>query len=245
VLLVDGRPGEARPEPALPGAFTTLRAVGGVPLFWRDHAERLADGARAVGLPPPDLDAIRDEISRASAGLFDARVRVTLLPSARLVEARPRTAPPAPLVLRPVEAPPPDAARTRKLLPRAAYDALARRLGGADDAILREGGEYLECTRSNLFVVAGRRLATPAADGRILPGVARRHLLAIAEALGFEGTEAPILARDLATAEACVVTNAVLLAAPVGSVEGVATFRPHPVAARIEAALLARAREGV
>lgn len=244
MLLVDGRPGTAPPE-TLPGAFTTMRAVGGVPLFWDDHAARLLDGARAAGLPPPDLAAIREEVARACWGLPDARVRVTLVAAARAVDARPRAAPAAPFVLRPVEAPPPDAARSRKLLPRAAYGALARDLRGADDALLRDGDDYLECTRSNLFVLAGRTLATPPADGRILPGIARGHLLALAEALGLEPREARVGAQDLAAAEACVVTNAVLLAAPVATVEGVASFPAHPAAARFEAALLARGLEAV
>ena len=51
------------------------------------------------------------------------------------------------------------------------------------------GRLVLEASRSNVFLVEGRRLCTPGSDGRFLPGVMRRLVLDRAARLGLEVEE--------------------------------------------------------
>jgi para-aminobenzoate synthetase/4-amino-4-deoxychorismate lyase len=50
-------------------------------------------------------------------------------------------------------------------------------VAGPEPLIVDLSGEVLETGSGNLFVVEGDRLITPPADGRILPGVTRAHLM--------------------------------------------------------------------
>jgi len=249
VLLVNGRredPG-ARPRA---GCFTTLRAFRGVALFWRLHAARLRETAQALDLPAPDLERLASEVARAAGEFRDARVRVALVPgpgggAARVVESEAVVPPAAPLRLRPVPAPPAGPLRRYKVADRLAYESVARAAAGADDALLQEAGDYLECTRSNLFLLAGETLLTPPDDGRILAGIARRSLLEACGELGYVAREARLGPEDARRADECLVTNAVLLAAPVAEIEGVARFARTGAAARIAGHLLRRALAAV
>ncbi|HWN06548.1 MAG TPA: aminotransferase class IV, partial [Steroidobacteraceae bacterium] len=70
-VLVNGRAGEAldpldRGLLYGDGLFETIAIVGGRPRFLDWHFERLAGGARALGFPAPDLDALRGDITRVA-----------------------------------------------------------------------------------------------------------------------------------------------------------------------------------
>jgi branched-subunit amino acid aminotransferase/4-amino-4-deoxychorismate lyase len=108
---------------------------------------------------------------------------------------------------------------------RAGLEWAEREVGGE---ALRVGpaGQLLETTRSNLFVVTPDRLET-APDGSILPGIARRLVLAAARELGFRiRRRSPRLAEAESWREV-FVTNAVRGVRPVVEVAG----RPIPAPA--------------
>jgi len=98
-------------------------------------------------------------------------------------------------------------------------------------------GAVLEAAWANVWLVEGRRLVTPPADGRLLPGVVRARVPAVAERAGLEAGEEPVTLDRLEQAEAVVLTSSVRLvtvAAPAGrrpSSRGVA------IADRLRAAL--------
>ncbi|MFQ5844298.1 MAG: aminotransferase class IV [Planctomycetota bacterium] len=254
--LVDGRPVPAGPdlwaEDAARGcgAFTTLRVHRGRPLFLADHLERLERTAAVLGLACPGRAAVTGEIGRAALDAPDARVRVALLPAGRgavtrVVFAEPWEAsfPPWRIVPALLDTPPahPQLKTTRRL----PYRQARRRVAGDDALVVDAAGRYLECTVANFFLVCGSRLRTPPASEPLLPGIARRHVLAWAPDAGLAAEEAPLGPDDVRSADACFVTNAVLLAHAVAEVAGVARFGACPLVETVHDALLGRGVEGV
>ena len=250
IVLVDGRPAGAEPRTRVPGGvFTTMRTVSGRVLFLADHLERLERTAAALALPPPQLETLVDEIA-AVAGDGDARVRVTLLPEAgrllRVVEGAPYSAPDKPWRLVPVRSPVDPALAGLKTTDRRPYDAAREQAPGAHDALLCDAaGRVLECTTANVFALVGKQLLTPPSVRPLLPGIARRRLLELVPDVGLEPVEAVLHVSDLVDADACLVTNAVLLAHPVAEIAGQRRFAQGERVGRLREALLRVGSESV
>ncbi len=250
IILVDGRPAGAEPRTRAPGGvFTTMRTVSGRVLFLDDHLERLERAAAALALPPPQLETLVDEIA-AVAGDGDARVRVTLLPEAgrllRVVEGAPYSAPDTRWRLVPVRSPVDPARAGHKTTDRRPYDAAREQAPGAHDALLCDAaGRVLECTTANVFALVGKQLLTPPSSQPLLPGIARRRLLELAPDVGLEPVEAVLHVSDLVDADACLVTNAVLLAHPVAEIAGQRRFAQDERVGRLREALLRVGSESV
>ncbi|MFI5403848.1 MAG: aminotransferase class IV, partial [Planctomycetota bacterium] len=119
----------------------------------------------------------------------------------------------------------------QKTTDRRRYDEARKSAKDADDALLiGPDGAVLETSICNVFfLLPGGRLVTPPARG-ILPGIARARLLGRA-------VEARLDLATAATARACVVTNAVLLAHPVASIEGIADFDSEGLARDLREAM--------
>lgn len=226
------------------GIFTTLRILGGAPLFLEDHLERLERSAPAFRLECPGRATLVGEIVRAAAGMVEARVRITLLEGPRrYVEADPYEPPAGPLRLRPVPTPVAGAAARLKTVARAGY-RLARLLaGGADDALLvDEAGALLETTAANVFLADGRTLLTPDLGAPILPGIARARLLRLARELGFRVEERRIPLAGAAGCPECFVTNALLPLRSVAEIEGLPPFPSRTAAGALREALVRAGR---
>ncbi|MHC4934124.1 MAG: aminotransferase class IV [Planctomycetota bacterium] len=209
------------------GLFTTLRARAGSLWFWEDHLARLEEGARLYSLQMPDPSVLFARVARATRDLGDARVRITLRPDeGPEVEARAYEAPGEPWRLAPVPASPVEDIVRHKTTERKVYDQAAAQKGQADEALLvAHSGAYLECTVANLFFWdrAGR-LVTPPATAPLLPGIARKHVLAAAQNLGLEAIEGDV-SEDLArSARACFLTNALFVLHPVSEICGVKRY---------------------
>ena len=210
-----------------PGIFTTLRVRGGGIWFWPSHVERLETGARFLGLAaPPAPDALLARVAGATAGMGDARVRVTLEPEGGLdVEARPYVPPGRPWRLRAVEASPAVDTVHWKTTARTVYRRARSRAAGADDVLLTwRGGCCLETSIANFFLVEEQALVTPPASEPLLPGIARAHVIARARAIGIEVRCERIDAARAAAAQGCMVTNALFVVHPVVAIEGLATY---------------------
>ncbi|MBE0565705.1 MAG: aminotransferase class IV, partial [Krumholzibacteria bacterium] len=103
-------------------------------------------------------------------------------------------------------------------------------------------GRLLEGAVSNLFLVLGTVVATPAAaEGEFLAGRTRERILAICAGLGLAAQERELRGGDLAQAAEVFVASSVREILPVVRVDGrpVGSGAPGPVTRRIQAAYAA------
>jgi para-aminobenzoate synthetase / 4-amino-4-deoxychorismate lyase len=100
-------------------------------------------------------------------------------------------------------------------------------------------GWVLEASRGSLFSVRDGTLLTPPADGRILPGIARRRVIEVAVAQGIETREERLALADLRAGEA-FLAGSVRGVEPVRSVDGVDLPAPAEIGAEIATGLKRR-----
>lgn len=178
------------------GVFTTVKVAGGTPLLLSWHLERLERDATALFILAPSSEELK-EVCRGlieRLGMRDGVVKIVLTRGVgeRGLSVRgagdptvvvTASAPPMPRPpLRAVTIPDRRGSlavhKTLNYLP----NILALRqaeLAGCEEAIFVKDGSLLESTVSNLVGLVDGELITPASDGDILRGVARRRLLEI------------------------------------------------------------------
>lgn len=200
------------------GLFETLRVRDGVPLRLAAHLERLAAGARFLGLEaPPGVEAVRAFLAGPCAGLASGALRLLAVDRSLLVAVVPwEPDPPARILLglsreiRRMSDSPLNRFKTLAYLENRLLAREAERRGLFELVALNEHGRLTDGSRTSLFVVLeGRLLTAPVAEGA-LPGVARRCLLEAGLA-----QESALTPEDLLRAEAVLLTNALRGALPV------------------------------
>lgn len=199
--------------------FETMGAVRGDVRLWDRHLDRLRGAAARLGLAwrePVGLRAAAAELLRGN-GHADDVLRVVVLPARSAVHTVMQTRARSPVrvvqvlptvVEMPANAPPCDL----KAEPRTFYDAVRQQAqdGGADDGIVvGRDGAVLEFALGNLWLRLDGAWVTPALDGRVLPGIARRLLLDAARARGVAVVERACDLADLHRATAIAHSNAV------------------------------------
>lgn len=215
-----------RPDPGL-GLFETMLVVGGRPVELDAHLERLAAGLRRVYEAELPASA-RALAERRARGLDLGRLRVTVAPAptglstdavaapveeADVFPARERGASLRGLAL-------PGGLGRHKWADRRLLD----RAGGGerDLPLLLDGdGTVLEASRASVFAVIEGVPVTPPADGRILPGVTRARVLALAARLGLAPAERELRIADLLAAEEVFLVGSVRGVEPARSLDGV------------------------
>jgi para-aminobenzoate synthetase / 4-amino-4-deoxychorismate lyase len=235
----------SRPDPAK-GIFETLLVIDGRPIELDAHLARLAASieelyGRAAATDP------REEIEQRASGMRLGRLRATLAPRAEGglgVEIVTAEVPPE------VVFPGPERAVSvhtlllegglgaHKWVDRVLIEETEARL--PDDALallVDHGGAVLEATRANIFAVYGETLATPPADGRILPGIARRRVIKAAEATGLQINETELTVGDLIAADEVFLAGSVRGVEPVRAIDGVELSLENDAGTRIGAEL--------
>lgn len=201
-----------RGDPAL-GVFETLRVQDGRLLAAAAHLGRLGRSLRSLYAlaPPPGLAA---ELAARAAPLSGAhRLRVDAIPDGDAITVTVTVSPlprhaPAPVRAAIVTVPGglgPDKLRDREGLGTLAPAGVTALIADAD-------GSVLEAAWGNLWLREGDRLITPPADGRLLPGVTRGRLLALAPRLGLTAGEETVSRERLERADAILLTSALRLA---------------------------------
>jgi para-aminobenzoate synthetase / 4-amino-4-deoxychorismate lyase len=197
------------------GVFETVRIEGGRALHLEDHLARMRASVRA--LHGAELGAELEACVAAAlrdAGDDAQRLRIVAAPGAApeatLAPLGP-AASTASVTLKPWTVP--GGLGAHKWLDRRRVDEASARLG-ATPLIVEPDGEVLEAAWGNVFALEGRRLTTPPADGRLLPGVTRARLLALAGELGLDAGEERLSLERLAHAGAICVTSALRMAVP-------------------------------
>ncbi len=220
------------------GMFETIAVVDGRPRFIDWHFERLADGARRLGFPSPDVARLRSEIPGAS----ESPREVVKLILTRGTGGRGYRPPREPRLTRIVATSAwPDwpescwAAgvklgwcRTRygrnralagikhlnrleQVLARAEWDD-----GALDEGLmLDDGGHVISATQANLFARIEGRWVTPALDECGVAGVMRRAFRHWLEDRSEPALERAVHREDLDAASALILTNALIGAWPV------------------------------
>lgn len=266
---VDGRlvaPG----EPAIPAddqgfllglaVYETFLAEDGRLYFLARHLERLADGARVLGIDAPPAQetsaALSAYVAALGPGAFAVRLSLSRGspggPPRVVIGARPADVDAARGVAAAIasEVKPIDprlegtksSNRLRNVLAREAAQA-----AGAWDALIPTvEGDLSEGTVSNLFVASGGALVTPPLARGALPGVVRGELIAACREEGIVVREERVEVADLRAADEVFLTNSVVRVAPVRAVLGVRDDLPGadgPLARR--ALALLRGREAL
>lgn len=233
------------------GVFETVKVVGRRPFALTRHLARLRRSALGLGLPAPDLDAIRDGTMRVldDAGDFAGpgelgRLRITVtggpgpLGSGRDENEVPTAV--VALAAGRVPRPPNDVVVVPWVrnergalagLKTTSYAENVRALAyaherGADEAIFANTrGDLCEGTGTNVFVVRDGDLITPSTAAGCLAGVTRALVL---EWVG--GEERDVRLEALATAEEAFLTSSTRDVMPIRAVDGaVLPAAPGPV----------------
>ena len=92
---------------------------------------------------------------------------------------------------------------------------------GCDEAVLHRGSRVTECAHSNISMLKDGVLRTAPTDELILPGIARKHLIALAKENGVPVVEEPFSMVELMNADEAIVTSSSALCMRVESIDGI------------------------
>ncbi len=205
--------GGPRPDPAQ-GLIETLAVRDGAPRRSTRISPAWRTARTVLGAPPPSGLGARVRRRAADAPWAWARLRIEAAPGDDGLTWDVQPAEPAvlgsgaPVALAPLLLP--GGLGEHKWADRRLVDACSTR-HGACPLLVDLDGAVLEAGWANVWLLEGDRLMTPPADGRLLPGVMRAALLAVAERAGLEAREEPVVLERLEQAEAVLLTSSVRL----------------------------------
>ncbi|MGE0004520.1 MAG: aminotransferase class IV [Parvibaculaceae bacterium] len=218
------------------GIFETIAVFNRTGVWLGDHLDRMMAGAAALGLPVDRrvVDAAVAEVVKAAPDAHGIlRVTLTRGPGLRglaadasrpslLVTLAPWTAgmlfAPAMLSTSSIRRNETSPAARLKTLSYVDNIVAAREAASihCDDALfLNHRGLVASTTIANIFILRDGWIATPRASDGVLPGIARKKLLGLANA-----EERPVTPAELLDAEAVFLTNSLRLVRPVHSLDG-------------------------
>ncbi len=239
MILVNGEPGEKvgaadRGLAYGDGVFRTLAVRASRPQAWPHHYRKLQHDCAALGLACPPEKLLRDELARAvpAAGECAAKIIVTRGAGERGYAPPPAAVPTRVVMTSPLPQHPADHV-TRGVAVRmcAIRLALQPALAGVkhlnrlenvlaraewNDPAIAEGimldvaGKVISGTMSNLFIVEGEALVTPALSDCGVAGVTRDRVRAAAARRGIACGECEIGIERLMRADAALLVNSLI-----------------------------------
>jgi len=241
------------------GVYEVVRVYRGTPFLLREHLERFARSAEAIGLPLSPPPARWEQwVKRAvSASRYDeAKIYFSftrgVAPREHAFPASPR--PTCLITVRPVRPSSVDPHRgvrvvtmpdlrwgrcdikSLNLLPNVLAKQQAKRQGAFEAVLIKPGVGVTEGASSNLFVVMrDGTVCTPPVGPTILTGVTRQAVIAVARQDGVTVTEAPIDLETVNGAAELFLTGTLTEIAPVIRWDDrvVGDGRPGPVTRRL------------
>ncbi len=233
------------------GLFETMRSYGGRVFRLDDHYQRLLEGAERLAISVP---LSRSELTAAAAsllrreGLTDAYLRLTVTADATVVlfaqplvdylpELYERGMAAVVSHLRRNEASALFGVKSLNYLENLLAREDARRRGADEAVLLNTRGLVAEGSASNVFLVRGDRLITPALECGALAGIARKTVLELAPEAGLEPSQAGVEPDAFAAAAEAFLTNSVMEVMPLTSLDGapVGAGLPGPATRRLRA----------
>jgi len=214
------------------GVWESTRTIGGVPWLWPAHIDRLRRSAEilCIEVGPerlPDSKQVSEYVRSLTGQDLIVRLNVTAgrpgHPGIVWMSAAPQPAPVSSIRLRACVSPVQKGQayltlKTFQYATRLRIGQQATQGGGFDTALLVDPeGNLLEAAHANIFVRLPDGWATPPADGGLLPGTVRQHLLA----------RAPLPMREqkipfslLSEIQEAFVTNSNVGIVPVARIDG-------------------------
>jgi len=230
------------------GVFETMLVIDGRPVELGAHLHRLSSSLATVfGAPPPHR--ARKAILAGAGRVRHGKLRITVVPTGA---GRTRMSISTAELERQLVFPPaPHAVALRSFAVEGGLGAHkwadrglledAAASSPAELPLLLDGdGTVLEASRGSVFSVKDERLLTPPTDGRILPGIARNHVLELARADGIEAHEERLTLDDLRRGEETFLAGSVRGVEPVRCIDGIEISAAGPLSERIAAALRRR-----
>ena len=92
---------------------------------------------------------------------------------------------------------------------------------GCDEAVFHKDGIVSECAHSNVHILKNGILHTAPTDGKILPGITRMHMLALAQKLSIPVIESAFTVSDLMAADEVLISSTTGLIRRADHVDGV------------------------
>lgn len=233
--------------------FETLLAIDGRPKFVAAHARRWEESCARLGwaFPKIDLEAIATELlQRNGLAQGRARVRMTMTAGAGPLSDLARTEDALVwIAATPADDPPESLEVLVSPWKRNAESALAglksasyaenlvaldhaRKAGFGETLFFNTDGRLCEAATSNVFLVSGKRVLTPALDCGCLPGVMRSVVIDLVKKRGLACEGVPLEQADLENADEVFLTSAVRGPVPVSRL-GQRRFPATPVSASI------------
>jgi branched-chain amino acid aminotransferase len=231
------------------GVFETIKAVRGVSFALTRHLERLAVSAAGLGLPEPDLDAIRQgtlDVLAAAPAWDLARIRITFTSGIGPLGSDRGSSGPTAIVAVAQQQPFPATGDVSVVpwprnergaltgLKTTSYGDNAKALeyahehGGAEAIFGNLAGNLCEGTGSNVFLARGGALITPPLSSGCLAGITRALVL---EWVGGEEEDVPLA--SFAEADEAFLTSTTRDVQPIRAVDGkVFPAAPGPVASK-------------
>jgi len=244
------------------GVYEVVRVYRGAPFLLREHLERFARSAEAIGLPltPPPARWERWVTQAVAASRYDeAKIYFSFTRGAAPREhAFPVEPKPTCLItVRPVAPPSPAShdphrgvrvvtmpdlrwgrcdIKSLNLLPNVLAKQEAKRRGAFEAILVRAGVGVTEGASSNLFVVLrDGTVRTPPVGPAILTGVTRQAVIAVARRDGLGVVEAPVDLETVTAAAELFLTGTLTEIAPITRWDDrvVGDGRPGPVTRRL------------
>jgi D-alanine transaminase len=89
-----------------------------------------------------------------------------------------------------------------------------------DEVVYHRDQRVTECAHSNISILINGVFQTAPLDHWILPGIARKYLLLMSQALGFDVLEHPFTVEEMLAADEVIVSSSGSLCAPVSEIDG-------------------------
>ena len=230
------------------GVFETIRVYQGMPFAFEAHMERFFRSADGISIKVPLVRSVilkAIEVLLDKNNLKDAQIRICLTrgegdigldtdlcpnPTILII---PRQWTPYPReyhergvqihiasILRVPGATIPATVKSHNYLPNVLAKAQAKAAGCFDSIMLNMEGYVGEGTTSNIFLVRGGQIQTPALASGILEGITRRVVMQLSEKKGMEVYERMILPEEIFQADECFLTNTSMEIMPVTHCDG-------------------------
>jgi 4-amino-4-deoxychorismate lyase len=222
------------------GLFETFRWKSKLPVYYERHIDRMREGARILGIPFPKGEEIAEGVQKAlSVGsISDAYVKIGLLSRGSPVFYEGPSGSSILVVVRKYQ-PQKESFDVKVSSYRRNCNSpivrikslnyleniLAKREAlslGYDEAIfLNEKNELAEGTVSNIFFIKGKVVYTPSIECGLLAGIIRGVVFQIVDQLGLELREGRYGLEELKHNDGAFLTNSLIGAAAVSSIDGI------------------------